>query len=364
MDTQRLWALKSIRPEFQLGSAEAALVVTTPYEDNSGRDRVHYFLLTRKTNRWLIARAEFGTPEDARKRVEGFQMYPGVRHDVRPEQLVGDWILPFFRHTYLKLQADGSLSLSHPGPDGTTAPRAGTWSINADVYTETIDGSTTTGRITSITPDSFHYALPNGSVVGFERNHPAQKSAAKIRAERAARKTLVETELKLAETRLTRAQTLVEARLAPRSELLAADLEQRKAQARLDAIQKSPGTALWTAAREESWLRLKESETMLKLYRKLEGPDLWNTLAIGQNHKLLNDLLAGWNNLSAELNSLARTYASSHPKMPKATEQLRLVEKQLDQQVAGILKALEIKVAALKQGLDNSAKSQEKRPIQ
>jgi beta-lactamase regulating signal transducer with metallopeptidase domain len=353
VDTQRLWALRSIRPEFQLGSDEAAMVVTTPYRDNSGRDRVHYFLLTRKTNRWLIARAEYGSPDDAQKRVEGFQMYPGVRHNVQPSQLVGDWVLAFFSHTYLKLHADGRLSLSH---SGSTDRRSGTWSVKGDIFTQTLDGETTSSRIRSITRDSFRYALPNGNVAGFKRQIPAAESADRKQNDRAlkqmqdrqaATKALVEAHFKVADAEVTRARGLVDSKLLPPRQLAEAEQALAQAQAEMQAARQLPDYENLVSVQEESRLRLAESQMTLQLYRKLAGTRLWNALASDSKNRLLIDQLAARNQLAVEHTSKKGHYGASHPSLIRASEQLKHTEQQLDQHADAILNAMEIKVTAL-----------------
>lgn len=184
--TQRLWQLKTIRTSHQIGGKDVAMVVTHPYEDNSGRARVLYFLLNRVDDKWLIARADYGSPEDAQKRVEGFRMHPGMRYNVSRESLVGDWLLVFFSPTYLTHHANGSLEMSYQGTNGTTITNAGTWSVKGDVYTQVIDGKKTSGQISSLTHRSFRYQLPNGNGVGYERRQRSPKeSLAVSQAEKA-----------------------------------------------------------------------------------------------------------------------------------------------------------------------------------
>ena len=184
--TQQLWQLKAIRPSHQVGGEDVAMVVTHPYEDNSGRARVHYFLLNRVDNKWLIARADYGSPEDAQKRVEGFRLHRGMRYTVRPESLVGDWLQVFFNSTYSTYHANGSLEMSYRETNGTTVTNVGTWSVKGDVYTQVIDGKKTSGRISSLTHSTFGYKLPNGNGVGFERRQrPSRKPVAVTQAEKA-----------------------------------------------------------------------------------------------------------------------------------------------------------------------------------
>lgn len=116
-------------------------------------------------------------------------------------------------------------------------------------------------------------------------------------------------------------------------------------------MRKTTERKLSVATGEQARLRLRERKLRLRLYRGLTGSELWNALATDASRKVLIPLLTKRNQLNAELLSLARNYGAAHPRMLQVDEEHKLVEKQLEEQVAAIFKSMEIQAAALEQGL-------------
>lgn len=129
------WQFKSIRARHVLGTATAAMVISSRYSDNAGRARVLQFLLVNQNGKWLIRQSGESSPGDAQRRVEGFAAYPGVRFDVRPDDILGDWETFNWKDpTPYSLKADGTgetRSAGGPNP-GKVVPL--NWELKGDVF--------------------------------------------------------------------------------------------------------------------------------------------------------------------------------------------------------------------------------------
>lgn len=456
VDTQRLWRLKSIRPAYHIGGEKIAMVVTHPYEDNAGRTRVHYFLLNKTEGKWLILRADYGSPEDAQKRVEGFRMHPGIRYSVKPDSLVGDWLLVFFSPIYLTHHANGELEMSYRGTNGTTVTKVGTWSVKGDVYTQIVGGKKASGRINSLTHKSFHYSLPNGNTVGYERNdrkgRPLLAKSSREKAE--------ETRLQLAKQRLDQIKRLHQQGVASPVDLARAEFDYQVAkepwngsktaelglrlkELQMKEAQEQQAAKVTTAKErleatkllieaggaqahdltkaeyelavaEEPWnitrqvqkqLEIKthqleraralhradrlpkhqldelekahktlvgqfgnlispdlnlveqharqlmkgsatETRRLISLYDSLKGADLWNTLASSSKDRQLDSLLEKLHTEQLKIVEMQQRYQKRHPLMIQLATKLELMEKQLNERCAAILKSMEITAKA------------------
>lgn len=79
--------------------------------------------------------------------VDGFKLSPGVRFDVQPAELVGDWSFPC--SSKLTLNADGSGVRIYCGPDGVPEkPEPLHWSVSCSLLKTRIGDTGQTSDIT------------------------------------------------------------------------------------------------------------------------------------------------------------------------------------------------------------------------
>ena len=126
-----LWEYDRIRPLHQLGSAEQAMVLSNPFNDNSGRRRVFFAALRKRDGQWLVDRHECVSPSDARSLMKGFAVNPGMKFDVIAAELVGEWGASC--DSTISLAADGTgaqLRVGPGGPDPGAKPESFQWEVS------------------------------------------------------------------------------------------------------------------------------------------------------------------------------------------------------------------------------------------
>jgi len=170
LDVSKAWAFKSIRAKYALGNDSAAMVVSTPYNDNAGRTRVLLCTLVKRDGRWLIHEHLYGNPEDIQLRVAGFAACPGVKYDVRAEELAGKWKTVFFG-------GGSALHSFKPGGSGETQEMKGAhrgettrfrWEVQGNVFRRHYADKTYDGTIIRLDEDRFVVRYGDGQV-GYER---------------------------------------------------------------------------------------------------------------------------------------------------------------------------------------------------
>jgi hypothetical protein len=175
MDTgiRKLSDFESIRAKHVLGSDIAAMVVSTRFKDDSARPRALLFTLVKQNARWLIRDLLMDTPDNIQRRVEGFASYPGVKFDVRSEDIVGEWTSGFLvraRHSF-KPDGTGEQDIQN----GEKRARSFRWEVNGDVlrtFGDQLDpyGSPATeGRIVRMEDDFFAVRYSDGNQWDYHR---------------------------------------------------------------------------------------------------------------------------------------------------------------------------------------------------
>jgi peroxiredoxin/Leucine-rich repeat (LRR) protein len=170
LEVSEAWAFKTIRPKYVLGNDTAAMVVSSRYQDNAGRPRVLLCTLVKRDGRWLIHEHLHGTPQDLALRVAGFAAYPGVRYDVRPEDIVGQWKTVFFGggssfHTF-KPDGSGETHEVKGGHAGETTPFR--WEVQGDLFRRHSATEVYDGTIIQLDDDQFVVRHRDGQV-GYQR---------------------------------------------------------------------------------------------------------------------------------------------------------------------------------------------------
>jgi hypothetical protein len=129
-----LWEFDRIRPLHQLGSREQALVVSNPFKDNSGRERVFYAVLRKRNGQWLVDWHSSVSPSEAISLMEGFAVNPDMKFDVLAAELVGEWRAPC--DSTIALAADGSgaqLRVGPGGPEPGAKPESFKWEVSGSI---------------------------------------------------------------------------------------------------------------------------------------------------------------------------------------------------------------------------------------
>jgi len=169
MDTgiRKLAAFPSIRARHTLGNDTAAMIVSTQFEDDSGRPRALLFTLVKQNARWLIRDVLTDTSENIQRRVEGFAAYPGVKFDVRPQDIVGEWESGFLVHARHSFKPDGT-GETHKTKDDKT-PESFRWEINGDVLKLHSGDKVTEGVIVRMEDDLFAVRYGKSTQWGYHR---------------------------------------------------------------------------------------------------------------------------------------------------------------------------------------------------
>ncbi len=116
-DLVKLTEQERIRPLHQLGNDEQTMVLSAPFQDDSGRERVFSAILLKRDDRWLIDRNDaYRSPTEIVSLVEGFLLNPGVKFDVQADELTGVWHFPCA--STLTFFADGKGVRVYEGPSG------------------------------------------------------------------------------------------------------------------------------------------------------------------------------------------------------------------------------------------------------
>ena len=162
-DFTKLDEFDKIRPVNQLGNDEQVMVVSAPFKDNAGQDVLFYAVLRQREGRWLIDRHGHSSPKEVKDLMTGFNLTPGMKVDVRTEDLVGHWGGPCCKYT---LEADGTgkwLVNSPAGPLPEPIPLK--WSVAGHTLHLTGEDEKTdeAAEITWLLDDELHYKHADGS---------------------------------------------------------------------------------------------------------------------------------------------------------------------------------------------------------
>jgi hypothetical protein len=169
VDLRQTWEFDTIKAFTLARSDSLAMVVTTRYKDNAGRERMVLFSLTNRDGRWLIRDNAVGSPDHAESRLGGFTEHPGVIYDVRREDVIGRWTQAFFSPATFRFEADGGFSMSYRIVGGARTNLHGTWQLEADRLTYLTGAGSRTGQVVRVREDFFQLKHADGNLSGFQR---------------------------------------------------------------------------------------------------------------------------------------------------------------------------------------------------
>ncbi|HKS38749.1 MAG TPA: protein kinase, partial [Verrucomicrobiae bacterium] len=169
VDLKNTWEFDKIKAYSLAADDALAMVVSTGYKDNAGQERVIVFSLIKRDGRWLIRENAVTTPEGAESRIEGFTAHPGVKHDVRREDIIGRWTEAFFSPAIYSFSADGNFSMSFRVVGGSRTNLQGLWRLEDDRLTYRTGAGSTTGRVVRMREDFFQLKFPDGNLNSFHR---------------------------------------------------------------------------------------------------------------------------------------------------------------------------------------------------
>ena len=156
-----LWEYDRIRPLHQLGNAEQTMVVSNPFRDNAGQTRVFYAVLRKRDGQWLVDRHDRDAPKEVAALMQGFNLSPGMKFDVRAEELVGHWLGPCTEFT---LAADGTGAWLVTGPEGPLpTPKPFNWDVAGSTLLMRDAEREQKAEVTWVEDDSFHFRFANGN---------------------------------------------------------------------------------------------------------------------------------------------------------------------------------------------------------
>ncbi len=116
-----------IRPVHQLGDEEVVMVVSNPFLDNAGQERVFYAVLLKQDDHWRIDRHGRAPTEAVKHMMRGIGLHPRVKCDVTMEELTGEWNTPC---TSLELAADGTgQHADQTGAEAAKKPESIQWRV-------------------------------------------------------------------------------------------------------------------------------------------------------------------------------------------------------------------------------------------
>ena len=167
VDLRNTWQFDRIVPYTLAASSNSAMVVTTRFHDNAGRERQIAFSLARRDGRWLIRDHWNSSPEIIEGRLDGFVNGSGARFDVRRSDIAGRWYTAAFLPGSFWFHDDGEFATSHRTTGGRTNLTGG-WSLREDQLRYWIDGGAVTGRVVNVREDFFQLELGD-SMTGFHR---------------------------------------------------------------------------------------------------------------------------------------------------------------------------------------------------
>jgi hypothetical protein len=126
-----LWEFGHIRPLHQVGNEEQAMVVSNPFNDNTGRTRLFYAVLRKRDGQWLVERHDYVSPSEASNLMRGFSLNPGMKFDVLAAELIGEW--GAVCDSTISMAADGTgtqLLVGPGGPEPGAKPESFKWKVS------------------------------------------------------------------------------------------------------------------------------------------------------------------------------------------------------------------------------------------
>jgi len=126
-----LWEYERIRPLHQLGNEEQAMVLSNPFNDNSGQTRIFYAVLRQRAGQWLVDHHTYVSPSEASSLMRGFSLNPGMKFDVLAAELVGEWRAAC--DSTISMAADGTgtqLRVGSGGPEPGAKPEPFKWEVS------------------------------------------------------------------------------------------------------------------------------------------------------------------------------------------------------------------------------------------
>jgi hypothetical protein len=168
VDLRNTWPFEKIKAYTLALTSNAAMVVTTRYHDNAGRERMIVFTLVKRDGRWLIRDHAVASPDQAESRLKGFTAASDARFDVRAMDIIGRWIQPFFAPAQTEFKEDGIFSTSFRTVSGQTNLH-GRWTLEEDRLSYFTSAGGVTGRVVRVREDFFQMKFADGTLSGFER---------------------------------------------------------------------------------------------------------------------------------------------------------------------------------------------------
>jgi beta-lactamase regulating signal transducer with metallopeptidase domain len=169
-DLQQTWEFKTIRAAWSLGNVAAAIVVSTRYKDNAGRQRALVFALEKRDGQWLIRQQFSDSPENVYRHVAGFAAHPGMRYDPPAENFIGEWkhlgFLGIFE-SHLLLRADGTGTLIEKQRGKKISEKPLKWAVAGDRIIWKSD-SEVAAEIVRLEHDFFALKFGDGQI-GYQR---------------------------------------------------------------------------------------------------------------------------------------------------------------------------------------------------
>lgn len=169
VDLRNTWEFEKIRAYTLAVASNAAMIVTTRYKDNAGRERQIVLTLVPRDGRWLIRENWIMTPENAENRLAGFVAGANARFDVRRSDIVGRWIVPFFAPAQFDFGDDGHFSTSYRVVGGGRTNLTGTWALLDDRLSYTTSAGGVTGRVVNVRQDFLQLEFGDGNVGSYQR---------------------------------------------------------------------------------------------------------------------------------------------------------------------------------------------------
>jgi hypothetical protein len=158
-----LWEFDRIHPIHQLGNEEQVMVVSNPFGDNSGQTNVFYAVLQKTNGQWRIDRQSLTSRQNAAGLVAGFKIHPGVKYDVRADELIGEWSTPCLS---LTLAADGTGIHIQTGPGPAQQPEPIKWEVSGSTLLTRWGDRDVRWEILRVDDDSFQVDYQPGGVSG------------------------------------------------------------------------------------------------------------------------------------------------------------------------------------------------------
>ncbi len=178
---------------------------------------------------------------------------------------------------------------------------------------------------------------------------PAISPAARLESKR-----LLEERIKLAEQDVADTRKQFDVGHATQSDVRAKEqevLELRQQMAALDLGAPQPGAASPVAASTASAVALAESEAasdkaQIERLKGLQGPERRIAVQLDYPNPVLTKLMQQSAETEQKLATLRNDYAESHPEVVKTKAALDAINKQIDEQVNGVIAGLQAKMAA------------------